>query len=83
MLLFQSASTAGVMAAVGGFPALHRPLVFTFQEGGRYADINMSPGQEFIRGALALGVKAGFKPTLSKGAKPVFIIKVFIPGIKD
>ena len=73
----------GVMAAVRGFTAFHRPLEFSFQESCRYAYINMSPGQGLVQSALATGIEAGFKSALGKGAVPVFIIKVFIPGIKD
>jgi hypothetical protein len=42
----------------------------------------MSPGEGFISGALPLGIETGFKLSLLKSAKPIFIIKVLTPGIK-
>ena len=78
----ESTGITGIVMAVGGFSAFSSPLVFSFQEGCRYSHVNVSPGQELIWSALALGIKAGFEPALGKGAKPVFIIEVFIPGIK-
>jgi len=79
----ESTSITGIIAAVRGFPAFHGSLEFSFEEGGGYSGIDMSPGQEFVQSMLPLGIEAWLKPVLRKGTKPVFIIEMLIPGIKD
>jgi hypothetical protein len=56
--------------------------VFSLEERRGYADADMSPGQKLVQRALALGIEGRVKPTLSKGAEPILIIKALAPGIK-
>ena len=82
MPMLQSTGVASLIAAVRGFFIVQSTLIFLFQEGGSYSDINVSPGQEFIQGALAVGIEAGLKPALLESAQPILIIKVLPPGVK-
>lgn len=70
------------MAAVGGFLSLQGTLILSLQESRSYSYINVIPGQGLVRRAVSLGVKAGFKPGLVKGAEPIFILEMLAPGIK-
>ena len=83
LLPFQAAGiTDAAASAVGRGYLIKSALVLPFQESRRYSDINMSPRQEFIQGTLPTGVKAGLKSRLCKGLGPVFVVKLFAPGIK-
>ena len=62
--------------------AIDSVLIFLFQEGGSCSHINVRPGQWLVQWAFPLGIEARFESSFIEGAKPIFIIKTFIPGIK-
>jgi len=64
---FQPTDITGLVTAVSGIVAIASPLVFSFQESGSHAHINVAPGKQLIQRTLSLGIKAGFQPGLGKG----------------
>ena len=77
--------TAGITVfgpAVVGLFSLTGTLVFSFEEGGGYSHVNVSPGEHLIERPLPLRIEVRFDACLLESLLPVFVIKAFPPGIK-